>query len=376
MAIVFLQLPPALSPAFNPIRVVVQTPKARYAQLVKDYAATVDAAARAKIKAEMDELEAVKEQETLDPLRVMVIIGDNTDNRSVTLERMPDKDGKAVFDLSHIMRHAFIRKTYKPYDYSPVYWDFRLYSRLIIEDDHGLVGSFKVINAVLQPGYYDGNGLSGYRALTDAAAFTRYPGYPLEVAVLAQQDMSINFYYALMNDIGGGVANRLYPPLCVVPLDAYLDSRFELRKTMDGAAVATYPVKMGCVPDAPFYVRWINRQGGYDSYMFSRRKQYTQQVEQVDNILRAYDDAGNDAQQTVGLSASRTVTAGVDGLTDGEFDLLAGIALSPAIEWYNEQLGAWQTIVLADDNTLTRDTASGLNGVEFVFGLPPLLTQF
>lgn len=41
------------------------------------------------------------------------------------------------------------------------------------------------------------------------------------------------------------------------------------------------------VPCNPFYIRWINRKGGWDTYMFEQHKKYTQEVDRGDQYVLA-----------------------------------------------------------------------------------------
>lgn len=371
MANVFLQLPPDVSPAFNPVRVVAQTPAARYAQLTKELAGYLDPDEEDRIRAELAYLEPDRWQQTLDPLKMALYAG-NGPGREIVLERTPDADGKAVFDLSHILRHAFADETYRPYDGEAVAIDYRLAVTFTLDTGSFRETHYTALNAVEQLGRYDGKGIEGVRVLSQATSLTKYAGYPLAVAVLIAPSIRCN--YKLVEETGAERNGKLIPSACVIEVEG--PGRLELWSQLPMQVVRSYSVSPGCVPDAPFYIRWINVQGGYDAWMFCRRKKYEQRVGDVYNVERDHTAEETFAQQTLSLTAVRTVTAGDDALLREAFDLLAGIPLSPRIEWYDEEIGAWQTIVLDDDNTLAWNTDSGVGSVEFVFRLPPVLTQF
>ena len=131
------------------------------------------------------------------------------------------------------------------------------------------------------------------------------------------------------------------------------------------------------VPCNPFYVRWINRKGGWDTYMFEQHKKYTQEVDRGDQYMLAnFRDPY--ASETMGELAPRfknIVRAGAEQLDEGDFDLLKGIALSPLAQVFNYYLGVWQRI-LVDDTDLTWDTKSPRNTVSYEFQLIDEQTQW
>lgn len=131
------------------------------------------------------------------------------------------------------------------------------------------------------------------------------------------------------------------------------------------------------VPCNPFYVRWINRKGGWDTYMFEQHKKYTQEVDRGDQYVLA-NSRDPYASQTRGELApefKNIVQAGAEQLDEDDFDLLKGIALSPLAQVYNYHLGAWQR-VLVDDTDLTWDTKSPRNTVSYEFQLIDEQTQW
>ena len=124
------------------------------------------------------------------------------------------------------------------------------------------------------------------------------------------------------------------------------------------------------VPCNPFYIRWINQKGGWDTYMFEQHKKYTQEVDRGDQYVLA-NSRDPYASQTRGELApefKNIVQAGAEQLDENDFNLLKGIALSPLVQVYNRQIGVWQR-VLVDDTDLTWDTKSPRNTVSYEFQL-------
>lgn len=131
------------------------------------------------------------------------------------------------------------------------------------------------------------------------------------------------------------------------------------------------------VPCNPFYIRWINQKGGWDTYMFEQHKKYTQEVDRGDQYVLA-NSRDPYASQTRGELApefKNIVQAGAEQLDENDFNLLKGIALSPLVQRYNYPAKAWQR-VLVDDTDLTWDTKTPRNTVSYEFQLIDEQTQW
>lgn len=130
-------------------------------------------------------------------------------------------------------------------------------------------------------------------------------------------------------------------------------------------------------PCNPFYIRWINQKGGWDTYMFEQHKKYTQEVDRGDQYVLA-NSRGPYASQTRGELApefKNIVQAGAEQLDENDFNLLKGIALSPLVQRYNYSVRAWQR-VLVDDTDLTWNTKTPRNTVSYEFQLIDEQTQW
>lgn len=131
------------------------------------------------------------------------------------------------------------------------------------------------------------------------------------------------------------------------------------------------------IPCNPFYIRWINQKGGWDTYMFEQHKKYTQEVDRGDQYVLA-NSRDPYASQTRGELApefKNIVQAGAEQLDENDFNLLKGIALSPLVQRYNYSAKAWQR-VLVDDTDLTWDTKTPRNTVSYEFQLIDDQTQW
>lgn len=131
------------------------------------------------------------------------------------------------------------------------------------------------------------------------------------------------------------------------------------------------------VPCNPFYIRWINLKGGWDTYMFEQHKKYTQEVDRGDQYVLA-NSGDPRASQTRGELTpefKNIVQAGAEQLDENDFNLLKGIALSPLVQRYNYSVKAWQR-VLVNDTDLTWDTKTPRNTVSYEFQLIDEQTQW
>lgn len=131
------------------------------------------------------------------------------------------------------------------------------------------------------------------------------------------------------------------------------------------------------IPCNPFYIRWINQKGGWDTYMFEQHKKYTQEVDRGDQYVLA-NSRDPYASQTRGELApefKNIVQAGAEQLDENDFNLLKGVALSPLVQRYNYSVKAWQR-VLVNDTDLTWDTKIPRNTVSYEFQLIDEQTQW
>lgn len=130
-------------------------------------------------------------------------------------------------------------------------------------------------------------------------------------------------------------------------------------------------------PCNPFYIRWINRKGGWDTYMFEQHKKYTQEVDRGDQyvLANARDPYTSETRGELAPEFNNIVQAGAEQLDENDFNLLKGIALSPLVQVYDYQITTWQR-VLVNDTDLTWDTKTPRNTVSYEFQLVDEQTQW
>lgn len=126
-----------------------------------------------------------------------------------------------------------------------------------------------------------------------------------------------------------------------------------------------------CVPRNPFYMRWINRHGGFDYWMFEKRQTYEREVKNVDTF-KPYTNDFSTAHGTdivYHKEVESKVTIGAEGLTTNEWKILSFIADSPFAQWYNEEKKLWTDIVV-EKCKLVMQTDNALHGMEYTIQLP------
>ena len=131
------------------------------------------------------------------------------------------------------------------------------------------------------------------------------------------------------------------------------------------------------VPCNPFYIRWINQKGGWDTYMFEQHKKYTQEVDRGDQYVLANprDPYASQMRGELAPEFKNIVQAGAEQLDENDFNLLKGIALSPLVQRYDRSTTTWQR-VLVNDTDLTWDTKTPRNTVSYEFQLIDEQTQW
>lgn len=218
----------------------------------------------------------------------------------------------------------------------------------------------------------------------------KYYGYPNFLTLFARGSIAIDMQSAMEVNVmytGTTVFEKMeISPRVNIPLVLEFDE--ELTDGADYVIVRNRNLPLNSdkwhihyvdteVPCNPFYIRWINQKGGWDTYMFEQHKKYTQEVDRGDQYVLA-NSRDPYASQTRGELApefKNIVQAGAEQLDENDFNLLKGIALSPLVQVYNYQLAVWQR-VLVNDTDLTWDTKAPRNTVSYEFQLIDEQTQW
>lgn len=268
--------------------------------------------------------------------------------------------GVTTFDVSAVVRLWFNRQladstpgAERPTARFP---DGRLFARFAVR---GLGGpgtkyKFMALNAVAQIG--ENSDMGPYRGwpLSELRRLRQYEGYPLDYSVLNERDI----------EYSDGVIR--------LPIPGDGESR------ADDYGVEVIP---SCTPAQPFYVRWVNRRGGVEYFMFGRRQTRKASVKSVSTYgLYVPDSFGASTnRRACALTTDNTVTVGADGVPEAEYAVLSKLPFAPTIEWYAETDsatgGRWVELTVSKfDGSL--DTGSRTHSIEIVFQLPNLNVQF
>lgn len=218
----------------------------------------------------------------------------------------------------------------------------------------------------------------------------KYYGYPYYVTlfprgflvpsnVATSVDVRVKLYDEVEKQFD--ISTRLNIPLVYEFGDEASDEADYIKLGLSGKAYSSQAWNIIFVdteiPCNPFYIRWINQKGGWDTYMFEQHKKHTQEVDRGDQYVLA-NSRGPYASQTRGELApefKNIVQAGAEQLDENDFNLLKGIALSPLVQRYNYSVKAWQR-VLVNDTDLTWDTKTPRNTVSYEFQLIDEQTQW
>lgn len=258
------------------------------------------------------------------------------DNALLHTLKAESYEGQARFDVSSVIQSVFTRAIG-----STIGYDRALSLRYQAKDaDNNVIGSFLALNAVAQVGEPSDMSSWNGRALTRFPRLFYYSGYELSVAICGSSGTTRSAY-------GGS------------------------------GSIAGFTPVASCIPESPFYVRWINQFGGVDYFMFSRRQEYEQTVKQVssyevvvDNILSARANS-----RAYALTVENRVTVGADGVPADIYKALRLLPFSPVIEWWNEELSKW--IALSPSKfTGKMRTSDSTHSIEATFDLPRLNLQY
>lgn len=325
----------------------------------------------------------------------------NSLTESIDIYRDPGFGPKKKYDLSFLAKAGF-RDRPRTYPYTNTKICFGIDYNLISAYAYRGIGeqdfNVRYASRGVRPRGHNVNFTMSYigLALTDRTPdnnrnlyVKKYSGYPYFVTLFPKGvsrispaisvDVSIKLTGESTED-QFGISSRLNIPLVYEFEDEDADGADYVKLRLSGGVLPNRAWNIIFVdtevPCNPFYVRWINRKGGWDTYMFEQHKKYTQEVDRGDRyvLANARDPYASETRGELAPEFKNIVRAGAEQLDENDFNLLEGIALSPLVQVYNYQIKAWQR-VLVDDSDLTWDTKAPRNTVSYEFQLIDEQTQ-
>jgi hypothetical protein len=314
------------------------------------------------------------------------------------------EDNIAQFDLSGTLKYIF--EDLELDTLPPTFNRYAVINRLISFEYHMAVGrpvdgdekmtdsvwlyNLTAVNSAVPLGYSPD--MSGYNIfLTRQKRLKKYSGYPLSITCV-----NSNRYSDLLFDgnfIQYGIINSVFEvniPDGVAQVAYSLYSALEDLTTDDGAPVTTddgtpvtvfdknvisnlisIKIDSPCIPDSPFYVRWLSISGGYDYYMFQYRQTLENKIDDSDIFYPCISDieTAKGAVRQLFVKGQEKITAGASMLDSQEYGMLSKLIYSPYIEWYNKDIEKWLTVTV-DDSNIEKDTRTGTGSIEITFNLP------
>lgn len=310
---------------------------------------------------------------------------------------------EATFDLGEIARQLFFdgldeinEAENSAQGCTAAYVDCRLGVRFSVAVTGGPTSTFLAVNAAAMPGGsalvwegYVGGGIP-YKILTSMPALLFYSGFTDTSFVQCLIPASASGANAIFAVISGGttfftssalgdgagkvVAVKIPSANGDFPITLDDDGLFVLDPDLTGLYL---DIEMRCLPDAPFYIRWINRLGGRDHWMFGRRSVLQEQTDDEVFYEPFYDlnERAGQGQHVISLSSERVVTVGDEGIETSYFTPLKDVITSPLVEYYDDEVGKWLTVRVKDGRT-TFNREDNLHGIELKLILPARDLQF
>lgn len=270
---------------------------------------------------------------------------------------LPAQPPRVSFDVSGVVRNFFEERAFPLYVSSAAV-DKKLFVKYSCEGK-----TYVALNAAAEVGTT--GSLIRYQGciLSALPVLKRYAGYDFDVSILCGDTATSPFV--------ANAVNRVDPSF--LPIEYLQDEVGNFIQDEEGNKIVVNAIEViqTPIPRNPFYVRWINRLGGVDYWMFGNSQEVSIGVKGTKTLL-SYPTGYNSA---FGIEAENSIVVGASGISKKEWDVLSLLPLSPQIEWYNEKIDKWLTITV-DKSENTINTNRSLHEVEFTFNLPTLQIQF
>lgn len=308
-----------------------------------------------------------------------------------TLERPLTKRQTAEFDVSGIIQ-TLLDTGAKVDERPDIFTDPRLYAKYTIKaharytnapnsyktSDEAEQVEYVAVNAA--PSIGESSSWAGYvnSFLTQATAIAIYDGYPVDVSYLAGDSPGIAG--ATPNAVNRVRLDRYLTKVSALNADGEYEPVVDARGNaiyVSDEAVFPMPLVFPPTPSSPFYVRWINRLGGIDYWMFSTRQEVGKSVKSIDSRRIYYSDSVSAAASHApyGGKTEHTIKLGADNITSAEHELLSAIPFSPLVEYYDTENGVWLSMIPSKASAVMQ-TGETLHSIELSFDLPEIKMQY
>lgn len=162
--------------------------------------------------------------------------------------------------------------------------------------------------------------------------------------------------------VKGNNTQTLYEGVFNVEINVNDGNTFGLY-SYDGNIIRTIEQK-ACEIKQPYYLKWVNLNGGWQYFMFSFHQQL-QHKKDGQEILKGFKQNAFDLKRTaIGSEYERTLTIGAENLTKEQFNNLYSLLYSDFVFHYDEQKQEWEKVFI-DNQSLTHSTNGRSFEVEF-----------
>lgn len=178
--------------------------------------------------------------------------------------------------------------------------------------------------------------------LVRSSRLTKYDGYPLSVVVSCGFQDGQSNAVEISDDNENTLTLTQDGKLSVVEVDC----RFGIEdvKSIELAYSDTkIEVDEGCVPDKPYYIRWVNSLGGYECRMYRGGERKDEREERT---FEPYPFGAEYVTQPWGIEAKREQLIWHECESEEETEICREIASSEIVQRYDTESGTWKDIHL------------------------------
>lgn len=148
----------------------------------------------------------------------------------------------------------------------------------------------------------------------------------------------------------------------------------------NGSSSRTFSVVRHQAPEHPFYVRWVNRHGGWDCWMFNCN--HADDISTKASTVKLWQKNNDDleAMETFDTTIERTINVIAGQLTKEDHMVVRELGASPCIQVFAHpdftshlfgNVEGWMTIGCSSSSSSAK-VASVRNDIEFTFQIPTI----